>query len=830
MDGALNNENHTVDDIMNDYSFYTPKRVLNTEFNIFKNRASKFWDSELSRIHVEDTSLDVTEKVKFYSALYHCMIHPSIASDANGAYRGRDQQIHLGTHKTYHVFSLWDTYRALHPLLSMIQKQRTKDFILTMLDQYEQGGILPVWELGSCETNCMIGFHSVPVILDAVKQGIDFTDDEKVRLLKAVKYSSDLKEGAYEYKIPIQSEMLTLYNFKLGYIDVLNQAESVSKTLEYAYDDWCVSELMRLWGDRITAVVYKNRSFRWIGVFDEASKSMRPKRNGNWLRPFRKNEVNNHYTEANSWQYGFAVPHQIPEMIEAYGGNNEFSRVLDELFETSSKTSGREQADISGLIGQYAHGNEPSHHMVYLYNWTPQISKTQQLIQKIDKEFYTVNPDGLIGNEDCGQMSAWYVLSSLGIYPVCPGSGNWSLGYPKFKFAKIKMEDGKPIEITRNGNEDPNFGLCVYRLNLDSARDVYVRNFGSQFPQYYSSMYSNYGNTITQDFIDIHRNLNFTWTPLSEVAFDNTPRFKDKARFILANKTANIYAPSQVLKDEIYTVDVKSPYYPYALFIRNMDSTMDFQCVKVKFQESFINAPSTPGLGGANQVFILNTDTSISLKGSALVYTVPVPYYLLEKWATNSIENIDLSHFEWNFGSACYIAEKPNNYEVLKLNATYNPQYSAGGPNALVDGILGTSEWRSGGWQGYQDQNFEVVIDLKEELEIQNLGARFLTDTRAWIYLPRSLSFEYSLDGEIFKPYADFSFNKFDFDESQVFPITLISPRKKRINSRYIKVTAKKYGKLPKGHPGYDFDGDAFIFIDEVTVNAPILEELLEKE
>jgi len=828
-EGALTNENYTVNDMMNDYSFYNPKSVLNSEFNIFKNRATIFWDSELSRIHVEDTTLANTEKVKFYTALYHCMIHPSLASDVNGAYRGRDQKVHKGTHKTYHVFSLWDTYRALHPLLSMIQKQRTKDFILTMLDQFEQGGILPVWELGSCETNCMIGFHSVPVILDAVKQGIYFTDNEKLRLLKAVKYSSDLKEIAYEYRIPIQSEMLTLYNFKLGYIDVLNQAESVSKTLEYAYDDWCVSELLKLWGDSNSALVYKDRSFRWIGVFDEVSKSMRPKRNGNWLSPFRKNEVNNHYTEANSWQYGFAVQHQIPEMIEAYGGNKEFTNVLNELFETSSKTSGREQADISGLIGQYAHGNEPSHHMAYLYNWTPQINKTQQLIQKIDKEFYTVNSDGLIGNEDCGQMSAWYVLSSLGIYPVCPGSGSWSLGYPKFKFSRIHMEDGKPITIARNGIDNPNFSSGFYKLNLDSAREVYVKEFGSQIPQYYSSLYSNYGNTITQDFIDIHRNLIFSWSPLTDLVFENTPKFNENANFIFANKTANINAPNQVLKDEIYTVGVESPYYPYALFIRNMDSTMDFQGVKAKFNETVANAPSVPGLGGANKVFILKSDTSISLKGSALVYTVPLSNYLLEKSVSKSNENIDLNRFEWNFGSACYVAEKPNNYEVLKLTSNYNPQYTAGGPNGLVDGILGSSEWRSGGWQGYQDQDFEVIIDLKEELLIYNLGARFLSDTRAWIYLPRNVKFEFSSDGINFDLYSKFDFKQFDYDNSQVFPIILSKSGKRQAKARYIKVTAEKYGKLPKGHPGYDFDGDAFIFIDEVTVNTPIMVELFEK-
>lgn len=826
--GALANERSSLHQIISDKFFYNPESVTGIEFDLIKARVNNYWNSELSRINVIDKSGSDNELVKFYSALYHCMIHPSLASDADNNYRGRDQKIHLGTHKTYHVFSLWDTYRSLHPLLSMIQKQRTKDFILTMLDQFEQGGILPVWELGSCETNCMIGFHSVPVILDAVKQGINFTEDEQQRLLKAVKHSSDLKENAYEYRIPIQSELLTLYNFKLGYIDVLNQAESVSKTLEYAYDDWCVSELFYLWGDTNSAELYKNRSFRWIGVFDVVSKSMRPKRNGNWLSPFRKNEVNNHYTEANSWQYGFAVQHQIPEMIEAYGGNIEFTRVLNELFETSSETSGRDQADISGLIGQYAHGNEPSHHMAYMYNWTSQWNKTQQLIQKIDKEFYTVNPDGLIGNEDCGQMSAWYVLSSLGIYPVCPGSGNWSLSYPKFQYSKIHMEDGLPIVIKRDPQLNSDFTSGLFKLNLDSARNTYIRKFGTQIPKYYSELYSNYGNSITQDFLDIHRQLYFSWMSLSNIEFDKAPRIKDKAKFILANKTANIKAPSQVLKDEIYTVNIESPYYPYAVMVRNMDSMMNFQGIREEFKKLVTQYPNVPGLGAANKMFVLNNDTSISLKGSALIYTVPIPHYLLNQYTNNTMSNLDLKFFEWNFGSACYIAEKPNNYEVLKLISTYNPQYTAGGPNGLVDGVLGTSEWRSGGWQGYQDQDFEVIIDLKEEIEIYNLGARFLTDNRAWIYLPRDVKFEYSKDGVNFDSYAAFEFKRFDYENSEVVPIILSKSGKRKPKARYIKVNASKYGKLPVGHPGYDFDGDAFIFIDEIMVNTPIMEELLD--
>lgn len=440
-------------------------------FETYRAQAKSAWNQELSKIKVtsdyeaqafrvgaESAKRDI-EKRKFYTALYHCMIHPSLASDADGRYRGRDQQIHRAGlykenappyHKVYSVFSLWDTYRALHPLLSIVDPDRTVDFVRTFLLQYKQGGKLPVWELGSCETECMIGYHSVSVIADVMMKEIGVTCDAMGQpkypfdyklALEAMVHSARLKDSAF----------LDLYGQKLGYMGIENTAESVSKLLEYAYDDWCIARVAQALPSAPPSLVqeFYARSERWKNLYDEKIGFMRPRVNGGWLSPFDPKEVNNHFTEANAWQYSMYVPHDILGMMDKLGGVNATEKHLDSLFGTDSRTTGRDQADISGLIGQYAHGNEPSHHMAYLYNYSGKPEKAQGIIDYVCKQFYKDSPDGLIGNEDCGQMSAWYVMSSMGLYPVCPGSNVYATGIPQFYEVEIAREGKSGFLITR---------------------------------------------------------------------------------------------------------------------------------------------------------------------------------------------------------------------------------------------------------------------------------------------------------------------------------------------------------------------------------------------
>ena len=397
------------------------------DFAKTKKAAEKLWDTELSKIEV--SSSDKEKLAVFYTALYHTMMQPNIAMDVDGMYRGRDNQLHKAEGFDYYtVFSLWDTFRAAHPLYTLIDKKRTADYINTFIKQYEQGGRLPVWELASNETDCMIGYHSVSVIADAMVKGIKGFEYEKA--FAAAKHSAMLDHlGLDAYK-------------RQGFISMDDEHESVSKTLEYAYDDWCIAQMAARLNKPEDYEYFMKRSQSWKNIFDPATGHMRPKKNGGWDKPFDPREVNNNFTEGNSWHYTFFVPQDIEGMIKAFGGKQKLEAKLDEMFNAPSQTTGREQVDVTGLIGQYAHGNEPSHHMAYLYNYVGKPEKTKDKVHYILENFYKNTPDGLIGNEDCGQMSAWYVLSSMGIYAVTPGIPEWSVTEPYFEKVKVNFEDG----------------------------------------------------------------------------------------------------------------------------------------------------------------------------------------------------------------------------------------------------------------------------------------------------------------------------------------------------------------------------------------------------
>jgi len=425
------------------------------DFDKVRADAAVAWNRELNKIVV--TGGTAAQLTNFYTALYHAMTAPNLFMDVDGRYRGRDFKTHKADDfANYTVFSLWDTFRAAHPLYTIIDQKRTRDFIKTFLAQYEQGGRLPVWELAANETDTMIGYHAVSVIADAAAKGIDGFDLQKA--FAAMKDSAELRDyrglGAY---------------IDRGFLNMEEQRESVSKVLEYAYDDWCIAQVARMLGNTADYNRYLVRAQSYKNVFDPVSGFMRPRSNGNWLEPFDPREVTFAFTEANSWQYSFFVPQDVSGLISLMGGRQKFAQKLDQLFATGSRTTGREQADITGLIGQYAHGNEPSHHMAYLYNYVGRPWQTQFRVQQIMNQFYKAEPDGLIGNEDCGQMSAWYVLSAAGFYPVTPGSPVYAIGSPLFPEVRFNFENGKSF---------------VVRARRGSDRDVYVQSATLNGKQY----------------------------------------------------------------------------------------------------------------------------------------------------------------------------------------------------------------------------------------------------------------------------------------------------------------------------------------------------------
>jgi len=420
------------------------------DFDAIAEAADREWNKELGKITIEGGTRD--QKVVFYTALYHALLNPNLYTDYNRQYRGRDLQIHTARDFDYYtLFSLWDTYRAAHPLLTIIDEQRTGDFIETFIHQYTEGGMLPVWELSANETGCMIGYHAVPVIYDAYQKGI--RDFDAGKAYEAMKNSAEQDHLGLKY---YRSE---------GYIPGDKEGESVSKTLEYAYDDWCIAEMARELGKKDDYNMYIQRAQYYKNIFDQSTGFMRAKMNGTWFTPFDPAEVNFNYTEANSWQYSLYVPQDIEGVINLSGGKEKFIGKLDEMFTSDSKTTGREQVDISGLIGQYAHGNEPSHHIAYLYNFVSQSWKTQELVHKICKELYSSERDGLCGNEDCGQMSSWFVFSAIGFYPVTPGSGNYIIGTPLFPKVTIHLENGKTFSIIAKHLNNKNFYIQSARLN-----------------------------------------------------------------------------------------------------------------------------------------------------------------------------------------------------------------------------------------------------------------------------------------------------------------------------------------------------------------------------
>ena len=725
-------------------------------FEKTRNEATAWWNRELSKIEVSGGT--DAEMTNFYTALYHTMLAPNLSQDSDKGYLGLDRQAHTAVDFTnYTVFSLWDTFRAAHPLYTIIDQKRTVDFINTFLKQYEQGGRLPVWELAANETDTMIGYHAVSVIADAMAKGIKGFDYEKA--YEAAKHSAELDHfGLEAYR-------------KRGYISMEDEQESVSKTLEYAYDDFCIAQMAKIL-DKRKALEIKNQErseaikLEWThylisakmdyekyirraqfykNLFDKQTGFMRPKQNGSWIEPFAPSDVTFHYTEGNAWQYSFFVPQDVSGLIDLYGGRANFAKKLDELFTTEAKLTGREQPDITGLIGQYAHGNEPSHHIAYLYDYAGEPWKTQKIVRRILDEFYKPTPDGLIGNEDCGQMSAWYVLSALGFYEVNPSQPVYAIGTPIFKEAKINLENGKTF--------------VVKAANV-SAKNIYIKSVRLNGKTHKKSFFTHEdmmrGGTLEFTMADAPVQKWFTEAPVSRISdsFPAVPTIEAQRSFETQTEV-KISMPETGAKI-FYTIDESEPTDKSTLYTK----------------------PFTIGKTAVVKAMAVNA------KG----------------WKSSVAES--------------RLNRMPHDWDV-KLFSTYNRQYTGGGARGLIDGIRGTTNFASGEWQGYQSQDFVAVIDLKRETEIKRIGGSFLQAARSWIWMPTRIEFETSRDNVNFTPVAEIVTDVAAEDMEQKIREYRreIEPTK----ARYVRVKAFNLGKIPAWHPGAGFD--AFIFVDEIFID-----------
>jgi len=421
-------------------------------FDEIARQTGTAWNKELSRIEV--TGGRYNDQILFYTSMYRICISPNLFMDTDGRYRGVDHQVHLAKgFENYTVFSLWDTFRAFHPLFTIIDQKRTVDFIRTLLQIYDDGGRLPMWPLAGNYTDDMLGYHAVPVIADAYLKGIRGYDT--IKAYQAMKHSAELdKLGLKYYK-------------KIGYLPYDRQGESVSKTLEYSYDDWCISQVALAMGEQEDYLTYHQRAHHYENVFDVSTGFMRGKAmDRSWLKPFDP-KVNSAYSEGNAYQYMF-VPHDVDGLKNLLGGDKKFAVWLDTLFFMPTKEALK--------IGAYWHGNEPGHHLPYLYDYVGEPWKTQFLTHKILTELYRNENDGLAGNEDCGQMSAWYILGSLGFYPVAPGEKIYAIGSPLFEKATVHLENGKSIIIRARNCSPKNFYIQSATLNGKEYPNSFLRH------------------------------------------------------------------------------------------------------------------------------------------------------------------------------------------------------------------------------------------------------------------------------------------------------------------------------------------------------------------
>lgn len=666
-------------------------------FENYVSSAREKWEQQLSKIILNST--DKNELTNFYTSLYHCSTTPNLWSDADGRYRGMDNNIHKAEgYNHYTVFSLWDTFRALHPLFTKIEKERTRDFIHTFLSMYKQSGHLPIWELAGNETNCMIGYHAVSVIADAYAKGIrDFDHNLALEAMVATATTYGDDKALYE---------------ELGYLPSDEVAESVSKTLEYAYNDWCIAQFAQSIGNEEVYERFIRRSQTWKNLFDPNSGFMRARSSTGFTEPFDPYEVNFNYTEANAWQYFLFVPHDMGTLIDYLGGTDSLEKKLDQLFNASTSTTGRDQADITGLIGQYAHGNEPSHHLAYLYNYTNAPQKCGEMVERILNTQYHNAPDGLCGNEDCGQMSAWYVMSKLGEYSVCPGNSM--------------------------ANEKNHLALSV----TDPA------------------------------------------TGKIKITKTKTPAKKSKPEIV----NENIVIPSPIIQGINNTFSDSSHVY-----VLSQDRRLQIEVIESSIRinsltgdEDIVMTSSAPFTG--TQRFDFSADRTFEAKAS-------------DKNGNTS---------KSTFFSA---AKRKSDFILLEKTPADKP-YNQNDLEGLIDGLKGSTDFRTGRWQGFQGKNFIATIDLLTKKNITEVDLSCLQDIKSWIWYPSSIEVEISDDGINYKPGGTWINNT---STSDYLPQTKLMPVAINNSCRYLRISAKPaFEIIPKWHLGSG--GKPWIFVDEIMV------------
>lgn len=728
------------------------------DFDKIKNAADSAWERTLSKIKITapvdsvDASMLDHKKI-FYTSLYHCFIHPNVYNDVDGQYRGMDKQIHTTKTNHYTVFSLWDTFRALHPLFTLIAPEKNNEFVQSLLEDYQQSGSLPIWELASNETGTMIGYHSVPVISDMILKGLgDFDVNLAYEAMKKSAMEDD--RGLKYYKLH-------------GFIPRELENNAVSKQLEYAYDDWCIAQVAKKLNKQNDYEYFLGRALSYRNVFDASVGFMRGRNiYGQWNPDFNPSKVSilgsGDFTEGNSWQYSFFAPQDVNGMIKMYGGEQKFADKLDSLFSQKPIVDNEHALDVTGLIGQYAQGNEPSHHVAYLYNYVGQPWKTQQLVNKIRETQYTTGRDGLCGNEDCGQMSAWYVFSALGFYPVNPASGQYIIGAPMFE--SVTINDETPNKFTINATNSTEDNRYVTSASLNGKQ--HIQSF------------------VTHNDIIKGGELKFN------MAFQPN---KEWAQQVVGRPVQEIITPGKEVKTG------QLLFMPYevsgrTLFYGKKQVTLKTETGDAKI---YYTLDGTVPSATSKQY-----NGPLSISKSVIVNSVAVS----KDGAQSEMSTLNFIRAVTKGPKAAY----PKITSTITPGTTYKNT-----AEVLLDGNFGSFDFRDGNWVATNNNLTTITIELDKPMWIKEVKMRFMENTGSWIFVPKAIRFSVSPNGTTYQDLEAIE-NEIPLNQQEIGIREFSRPCSTKEKIKFIKVDITNIEKLPGWHPGAG--NPAWMFSDEIIL------------
>lgn len=693
-------------------------------FDRISRKAEECWDKELSRIAIEG---DETYKKTFYTAFYHTMMGPTIYSDVDGSHRGLDRKVHQVENRDYYtLFSLWDTYRTLHPLMTIVQPERTVEIINSFLDIYEQGGMLPIWEVYASETYFMMGYHAVSVIADAYIKGLRGFDERKA--LEACRSIAEQKGLSLDYYT------------KLGYIPCNYTRWSVSKTLEYAYDDYCIAMFAKEMGDNETYETYIKRARSYRNQFNpEEGFFMGRRSDGKWRQHFNPRGWSDDYCEAGAYQYNFYVPHDVNALIDLFGGQDAFIAALDTLFQK----------------GEYQHDNEPSHHMPFLYNYAGAAWKTQERVNDILTQAYDNTPEGLCGNDDVGQMSAWYVMSALGIYPVCPGSPEYVLMAPLFERASIDVGGGKEFVIEAANQTRENKYIRRVTLNGEPYTKSYLKHTDIVA-----------GGILSFELSD---------TPHKEWGMHAADCPSSRLSDIVADMPVVVVENDQAIGTKRVTLESATPD---AVIYYTLDG-------------------SEPGLSSLRYEGAFGIDSTTLIKAIATAASV--------EQSLASVTTVRIRYSEY--------PKIIENLPVIK----HHELTAEGGSANLIDQVYGTAEAYSGAWVYFEGahKDIDVTVDLGEMKQVQTVSVNFLQMAGYSIFAPKKVEYAVSADGKEFVAVGRHTY-ELTPDTDVYADIKTFTSTFTPVRVRYVRVKAENIGFCPPWHSHWF---PANMCVDEITIN-----------